>query len=139
MDPLVVAPYWPFMKVTKATANDETLVMHSYILDCESLRVALYKSSSSYHVEQNAAKRNFIGRANRWLHFQDINYFKSYGFKVYDFGGYAKSTLDAKLKNINNFKKSFGGSIVEESNYVSYNVLLWNRIQKLREYPESVK
>ena len=121
-------PYWPFLTVTKAIACDDTLVMHSHLYDKEIGRVALYHSISSYHDAADSLKRNFIGRANRWLHYQDMLYFKSQGALIYDFGGIAKGSENQKMQHINEFKQGFGGDLVEESNYVSYPIIWWNRI-----------
>jgi len=60
-----------------------------------------------------------VGRANRFLHYEDIRYFKEHGYETYDLGGYAKDTQDPKLQGINVFKESFGGTIVEQYNYYS--------------------
>jgi len=54
-------------------------------------------------------KRNLIGRANRWLHYQDMRRFKAKGFALYDFGGYAKDSGDVDLQRINQFKEGFRG------------------------------
>jgi hypothetical protein len=125
--------YWPDLRVTKAMIGDKTLVMHSYLFDQQIGRVALYHSISSYQLETDSAKRNFIGRANRWLHFQDMLLFKRQDATIYDFGGIASGTDNVKLRHIDEFKRGFGGSIVEESNYVSTLVIWWNRIVRGRE------
>ncbi len=62
--------------------------------------------------------RSLVGMANRFLHFKDMTYFKDNNYMVYDFGGYAFETNDEQLKNINDFKDSFGGTLIHESDYM---------------------
>jgi len=67
-----------------------------------------------------------IGRANRFLHYEDIKYFKELGYRFYDLGGIAKDTQDDKLQGINKFKEGFGGELVRQYNYYSplYSIFL---------------
>ncbi len=101
--------------MTKAIFEDEVLVMHSYLVDDN--RARLYMSCSKYLEIADKGKRALLGRANRYLHFKDIEMFKDNGLQIYDFGGYAKDTEDKYLIGINKFKLGFGGSIVKEYNY----------------------
>lgn len=105
--------------ITKAVFENEILVMHSYIADNELKRIRLFKTASLYRHENYNMKKSLIGRANRFLHYQDMIYFKNEGFESYDLGGYAFNTQDVELTKINEFKDSFGGKLVEESNYIS--------------------
>ena len=100
--------------ITEAQLDEQTLVLHLYICDGKIARL-LY---SATRIDAVVAK-SVIGRANRFLHYEDIKYFKEHGYETYDLGGYAKDTQDPKLQGINVFKESFGGRIVEEYNYYS--------------------
>ena len=122
-------PYWPDMYVTKVMQENEVLAMHSYLIDKSIGRAALLHSVSLFRLEQDSGRRNAISRANRWLHYQDMLLFKRMGMKEYDFGGYAKNTTDAELSSINAFKLGFGGVVVEESNYISWAIILWNHLR----------
>ena len=62
---------------------------------------------------------------------KDIFYFKEKGFKIYDFGGFAKDTNDESLKGINNYKLLFGGKVVPCTDYYSYNYWLLKKIAKI--------
>ena len=42
-------------------------------------------------------------RANRLLHWRDIEHFKAQGLRVFDLGGYAYNTEDEGLKRVNEF------------------------------------
>ncbi len=102
--------------MTKALHNDQVLVMHSYIIDNN--RARLYMSCSKYLEINDKAKRALLGRANRYLHFKDIEMFKNMGLRIYDFGGYSKETKDKYLLGINKFKLGFGGEIIKEYNHI---------------------
>jgi hypothetical protein len=67
----------------------------------------------SASLARDAAQSRTTGRANCWLHWQDILRFREAGLAAYDFGGwYAGETDEAKLR-INKFKESFGGKVVQ--------------------------
>jgi lipid II:glycine glycyltransferase (peptidoglycan interpeptide bridge formation enzyme) len=109
--------------------GDEILVFHSYLIDMTIKRVRLLNSVSNIHDNTlNPSRKSLIGRANRLLHFEDMLYFKELGFITYDFGGYAYNTKDKSLMGINHFKDSFGGILVEESNYESYLIFAFKAI-----------
>lgn len=72
-----------------------------------------------------------VGMANRFLHFENIKYFKENGYEEYDFGGYAYNTQDKHLQNINAFKAAFGGVLSEQSDYYSYPLYISLKIKKL--------
>ena len=100
--------------ITEAHMNEQSLAFHLYICDGKIARL-LY---SATRVDKAFAK-SVIGRANRYLHYEDIRFFKEHDYEIYDLGGYAKDTQDPKLHGINDFKESFGGTIVEQYNYYS--------------------
>ncbi len=100
--------------ITEAQLNEQSLAFHLYICDGKIARL-LY---SATRVDKAFAK-SVIGRANRYLHYEDIKFFKEHDYDIYDLGGYAKDTQDSKLQGINDFKESFGGTIVEQYNYYS--------------------
>jgi lipid II:glycine glycyltransferase (peptidoglycan interpeptide bridge formation enzyme) len=117
--------------VTKAiNENDDIYVMHSYIFDKEKSVVRLFHSASFYETDDKKV-RNLIGMANRFLHYEDMKYFKNDGFETYDFGGYAYNTTDKHLQNINDFKLAFGGISTQQSNYYSLVFYLALKIKSL--------
>ena len=113
--------------ITKVKNNEEVIVMHSYIIDNQIKRVRLLHSATS--VTNN--NRSFIGRANRFLHYKDMIYFMEKGILQYDLGGYAFNTKIKSLENINKFKDSFGGTLVENCNYYPILYLFASKIKKL--------
>jgi len=124
------------LTITKAVFENETLVMHAYIIDKESRRARLLNTASLFRHQNDTSKRNFIGRANRFLHYKDMLYFKSQDIEIYDMGGYAPNTDDADLKKLNEFKDGFGGELIEESSYISLPLYIY---QRLRMYQKAFK
>jgi lipid II:glycine glycyltransferase (peptidoglycan interpeptide bridge formation enzyme) len=111
--------YWRHLVVTKAVFQDEVLVMHTYLIDREASRVCLVHSASQFRRVDDSVKRGFIGRANRFLHFEDMLLFGKEGFSTYDLGGCSPATANPELAGIHEFKIGFGGQVVEESTYIS--------------------
>ncbi|RJO61123.1 peptidoglycan bridge formation glycyltransferase FemA/FemB family protein [candidate division WS5 bacterium] len=120
-----------YLIITKAVFENEILVMHSYLIDKDIKRVRLLNTSSLFRHEHNSQKKCLIGRANRFLHFQDMIYFRNEGFEIYDMGGYAHNTKDKEKQKISEFKDSFGGELIEESAYTSLPLYICREIIKL--------
>lgn len=129
LDPLILNAYWRHMVVTRVSRDGEPFVMHGYVVDQEGGRVNVAYSASQFRGLDDQETRRLYGRANRWLHFEDMRHFKRTGFRCYDFGGYAKGTTDKSLRAVNEFKDGFGGEVVEESNHASA-CLRWLRLAK---------
>jgi lipid II:glycine glycyltransferase (peptidoglycan interpeptide bridge formation enzyme) len=106
--------YGNYLLITKAMQNNRILVMHANLIDEEEKRVRASMSASLFRYEDNHAEIALIGKANRFLHFADMLFFKERNFRIYDFGGY-----DSNIA-VNKFKDSFGGILLEESIYTSY-------------------
>jgi len=130
--------YWPKMVATKISADGDSLVMHAFLVD-ESLKRAnhLY-SASLFRSTDDSDRRSLIGRANRALHYLNMLHFKDRGITTYDLGGYALGTQDPELQEINEFKDSFGGQLIEESNYISKPLHWLRRINQLVRGKKSV-
>lgn len=103
--------------LTKAVSkyNNATLVYHAYYYNKSHTR--LLNSASLYREMTDRKERKQIGMANRWLHWQDILYFKQQGLNIYDFGGWYNGTRDKEKVYINQFKEGFGGKIIQRYNY----------------------
>ena len=95
-------------------ANGETLVWHVY--HCSRERATLFYSASLFRKFDSSVVRNKIGRANRYHHWQDMQWFKLDGIATYDLGGWYQGTSDLQRLSINRFKEEFGGQIVK--NYI---------------------
>ncbi|MET3130531.1 hypothetical protein AAKU55_000788 [Oxalobacteraceae bacterium GrIS 1.11] len=85
---------------------------HAYI--CDGMRARLLYSAGNVGLD-DPEQRKVLGRANKLLHWNMIQYFKQRGFGRYDFGGISKS---AALKAVDDFKEGFGGRELIEYNYL---------------------
>jgi len=88
--------------ITKAIKDEKVLVYHTYIVGEDFARS--YQSASLFR--QDKAEARTVSYANRYLHMQDMLYFKTAGKKTYDWGG---AGLSDEVKAITEFKASFGG------------------------------
>lgn len=92
--------------MTRASVEDRILVYHTYIVEEE--RARLYQSASQFRTDDTISS-NVIGFANRYLHYQDMLWFKEQGKKQYDWGG---AGTNEDVESITKFKESFGGTPV---------------------------
>jgi lipid II:glycine glycyltransferase (peptidoglycan interpeptide bridge formation enzyme) len=97
------------MKISAAYVDNEPIVFHAYI--CDESNVRLYYSASSFRQEKE--KNALFARANKFLHWSDICYFKDHGIKKYDWGGIASPD---EPNGIDQFKLSFGGELISYLN-----------------------
>jgi hypothetical protein len=113
-------------------SSGDTLVWHLYHLSRN--RATLFYSASVFRKLDSSARRNKIGRANRFQHWQDMQRFKAQGISVYDLGGWYHGDSDLERLKINKFKEEFGGEIVK--NYICERALtskakLFLRVRRL--------
>jgi hypothetical protein len=101
-----------------AASQDKSVIytMHAYIVSDK--RARLHQSSSHFRSSSDSEFKNLVGRANRYLHWDDILYFKNMGLDYYDFGGWYGGQSDTEKLAINQFKESFGGERQQEYTYV---------------------
>jgi lipid II:glycine glycyltransferase (peptidoglycan interpeptide bridge formation enzyme) len=106
--------------VRSALVNNESLTMHAYVVSDNTAR--LYQSSSLFRNSQDGEYKNLVARANRFLHWEDMLYFKRSGTRWYDFGGWyggeASSQSFREQLLINQFKESFGGEKKQEYSFI---------------------
>ncbi len=98
--------------LTKAIKEGRDLCYHAYVVNGEKTRL-LYSCSNFRNDDKET--RNLIARANKFLHWEDINFFKSHGYFFYDFGGISSFN---NPNGIDKFKISFGGKRVEYYNMI---------------------
>ena len=93
--------------LTKVLQNNIEIATHFYIFDDKRVRL-LY----SYHNIEflDDTLRSY---ANKFLHWEDILFFKSKNFLFYDFGGI---NMD-NHPGISKFKLAFGGILVDNYSY----------------------
>ena len=117
------------LKLSFAMYNGQVLAAHSYLTDRET-GIVRHHHSATKRLDEHIDK-NLIGRANKYLTVKNIFHFKEAGFKIFDFGGYAKDTSSESLKGINNYKLLFGGKVVDSFDYFSFNYWLLRKISRL--------
>lgn len=71
------------LEISICLVGDSPMVFHVYIIDGD--LVALNMSFSDFREHIDSAK--IYGNLNRYLHWEDMKYFKSKGLKSYDWGG----------------------------------------------------
>lgn len=103
------------VRITKVSSKGATLAMHALILDKQSGRVRLLNSATARF--DDPKERAVIGKANRGLHWWEICEAKREGYRTYDWGGISENEDDPAMRGVNEFKRSFGGTLVEESIY----------------------
>lgn len=103
--------------LTKAQLGKDDLCYHAYVINGEKTRL-LYSCSNFRNNDKET--KNLIARANKFLHWEDIKYFKLNNYLIYDFGGI---TSFEKPNGIDKFKLSFSGSKTKYFNIVYANTL----------------
>jgi hypothetical protein len=99
----------------------EVVVWHSYLLIGS--RVRLLHSASLFR-GQAPARRSLIGRANRLLHWLEMQHFRGTGTTLYDFGGWYAGQDHEDFLRVNRFKEGFGGTVRQEAEGVRALTLL---------------
>ncbi|MFP3043047.1 hypothetical protein LQZ19_14625 [Treponema primitia] len=102
--------------IRSAMKDNTILAMHAYIVSDNIAR--LHQSASHFRDSEDSEYRNLVGRANRFLHWDDMMYFKSFGVSWYDFGGWYAGHTDKEKLLIGQFKESFGGEKCREYLYI---------------------
>lgn len=111
LDALVVS-----MVCREDTELRRPLVWHSYYRSGRRARLLHSTTSPAISV---SSERSLLGRANRFLHWQDMLEFRTQGVEIYDLGGWYEGHEDSKKIAINHFKEGFGGEMVLNYNCLS--------------------
>ncbi len=110
--------YGPDFHMVGAYLDDTLLAAHTYLIDDESKTVRVFHSATQRL--NGTIDRNLVGKANKYLHYCGMVYFKEKGYEIYDFGGIAYNNPSPELEGINTFKTQFGGVVVESHTIYSY-------------------
>lgn len=89
-----------------ARQDGRALVWHAHVACGRS--AGLQYTASHFRGAQGDV-RALVGRANRWLHWQDMQRFKARGLERYDWGGLFEDDSTPERAGINRFKRDFGG------------------------------
>jgi hypothetical protein len=104
------------LRLSAVTRDGATLVWHAYTRFPP--RIRLLHSASVNRPNNSPAERQQIGRANRFLHWDDIQTFRGAGMTVLDLGGWYAGSDGTERLGINAFKEEFGGTIVKQFNSI---------------------
>lgn len=95
--------------LTCAMQNGEPLVWHAFLVYGSN---AWLQYTASCFRKRDNTYRAVVGRANRWLHWQEMLRFRQMGISRYDWGGLFEDESASERAGINRFKKEFGGTPV---------------------------
>jgi|SRR5690554_3102193 len=98
------------------------MAAHLTIGDPEERRTFQFINASAYRSFTHNADKQLCSSANKYLYYQDMLFFRSKGYRYFDFVG--------TKEPINQFKKQFGGEIVDTFTHIPYPIY-W--IKKLKE------
>jgi hypothetical protein len=94
--------------------SGEILAVSSYIVVPPRVR-GLY-AAAAFRMTNDPARRTMIGRANRYVFWQDMLRFRKMGIRLFDFGGYYIGEEDEEKIRVNAFKHEFAGEVVHQFN-----------------------
>jgi lipid II:glycine glycyltransferase (peptidoglycan interpeptide bridge formation enzyme) len=104
----------PFLDIFVSYFEGRPLCVHACISDKKLKRAGIMFTASTRLTGTDAPI--FVGSVNRWLHWYEMQVYKSEGMEVYDLGGIGSAT--AQKEAIARFKLSLGGKQVVEHNYM---------------------
>lgn len=102
---------YPKFVMTKAVYNEHVLAFHVTYMDDDIKKASLLFSASN-RLSDNVDTK-LIGFANKFLHVKDFELFQNMGYKIYDFSGLVEDPNNKQEYGIGQFKKGFGGDVVE--------------------------
>lgn len=114
--------------ITSASVGGKKIVYHTYMTDDTCVR--LYHSASLYRKDAEVPQ-SLVGMANRYLHKEDMLYFKNAGKISYDWGGAGRAE---DVINITKFKESFGGTPVTYYDFTEVKGLKAKLVVKLSDW-----
>ena len=89
--------------------NDNDICAGADIHDGETV-MNMY-AYSHFRKFSDPARRNWVSKANRYLHWEMIRHYKEQGYAVRDMGGLGMGEESKDLDTVDEFKLSFGGKV----------------------------
>lgn len=102
------------LELTRVMDSGAVLAWHVYYRD--PVHAVLLFSQSAHRSSPEPAFRQKVSRANRYLHWKDMERFRIEGLPALDMGGWYAGREDGALLAINKFKEDLGGRVVETYN-----------------------
>jgi hypothetical protein len=103
VEKLKASPTRPYWLTSRALYEGRVVLVRTNICDP---RAGITRSLYAVSAELPSEIKQEAGHISRWLCWQEIQYFKEKGYRIYDWGGISKH---GELKGIDDFKRSFGG------------------------------
>ncbi len=104
-------------RLVLACARDhegKALVWHAYYRS--ERRAVQLCSASHFRSLADRSERALIGKANRWLLWRSLLFFRGTGIALFDFGGWYLGATNHELLRVNAFKEEFAGRLLHEWN-----------------------
>lgn len=92
--------------LARVTRHGETLAWNAYVVAGAD---AWFQHGVARFRDVPAEQRAVFARANRWLHWRCMLWFRERGFARYDWGGLFERETAPEHTGINRFKREFGG------------------------------
>lgn len=101
------------LEVSRAMGRDGEPLGYNVFIVTDG-RARLLHSASLFREGQSGERRQYLGRASRYLQWQNMLHFKRQEYSKYDMGGWYAGKDNQSLLRINQFKEEFGGRVVCE-------------------------
>lgn len=128
--------------LTNAYYGDERKLAANATITNDGLAISLYGASGRFQYEDISGQ--FISRANGYLHWSGMMYFKRLGYHTYNMMGLTMDENNTEHQKINDYKRSFGG--MDQTVYQSFLsqsklgfLLIWVLKILWRDNPEVMK
>jgi len=92
--------------LASAVLRGDVLAWHAYVA---TPGTAWLQHTVAKFRDVAAEQRQLVARANRWLHWRSMAWFRERGLERYDWGGLFEREDSAEQAGINRFKREFGG------------------------------
>lgn len=113
--------------ITKASLNGVVLAMHARIFDIDTkFGYALYSASGRFNEGVNPRD---AGRANKYLQYRELEWYKDMGIELYDWSGVDINPEHKERYSIGEYKLAYGGTVVASPTLYTplYAVLMMGR------------
>lgn len=102
--------------------EDGRILSYSATIANNGTAIGLYGASARFKYKDISGQ--FISRANRYLHWCEMIYFKQLGYHTFDLMGLTMDEKNTDHQKVNEYKRSFGGEeIVQYQSFIPQNIL----------------
>ena len=107
------------LEIHRALFNRQELCAFAYIMDDDRATIQ-YEWNARFWIDKDTDMDTYrmVGHANKALEYFSMIYLRDKGIITYDFCGVTLDETNKDATNIDNRKKSFGGKIMQEYNFM---------------------